>query len=84
MRFREIGGKIKQAREESGLTQLELAARLKCTQSALSNYELGKRKLNLTLLIEIAQMLNKPIDFFTESTAEDKNQESAGLRLPRL
>jgi len=84
VRLREIGGKIKQAREESGLTQLELAARLKCTQSALSNYELGKRKLNLTLLIEIAQMLNKPIDFFTESTAEDRNEENASLRLPRL
>ncbi len=84
MRSREIGERIKQAREEIGLTQLELAARLKCTQSALSNYELGKRKLNLTLLIEVAQILNKPIDFFTESTSEDKNGENAGLRLPRL
>jgi transcriptional regulator with XRE-family HTH domain len=84
MRSREIGERIKQAREEIGLTQLELAARLKCTQSALSNYELGKRKLNLTLLIEVAQILNKPIDFFTESTAEDKSDENAGLRLPRL
>jgi transcriptional regulator with XRE-family HTH domain len=84
MRFREIGGKIKQAREEIGLTQEDLAARLKCTQSALSNYELGKRKLNLTLLIEVAQILNKPIDFFTESVSEDKNEESGGLRLPRL
>jgi transcriptional regulator with XRE-family HTH domain len=84
MRFREIGGKIKQAREESGLTQLELAVRLECTQSALSNYELGKRKLNLNLLIEIAQVLNKPIDYFTESTAEDRDEEIASLRLPRL
>lgn len=83
MRFPEIGERIKQAREESGLSQLELAARLKCTQSALSNYELGKRKLNLNLVIEIAQILNKPIDFFTESIAEDKN-EDGGLRLPRL
>jgi len=84
MRSREIGERIKQAREEIGLTQLELAARMKCTQSALSNYELGKRKLNLTLLIEVAQILNKPIDFFTESTSEDKGGENAGLRLPRL
>ena len=84
MRSREIGERIKQAREEIGLTQLELAARLKCTQSALSNYELGKRKLSLTLLIEVAQILNKPIDFFTESKSEDKSGENAGLRLPRL
>ncbi len=84
MRFREIGERIKRAREEIGLTQQELAVRLKCTQSALSNYELGKRKLDLTLLIEIAQILNKPIDFFTEISSEDKNEQSAGLRLPRL
>jgi len=84
MIFREIGERIKQAREGSGLTQLELAVRLECTQSALSNYELGKRKLNLNLLIEIAQVLNKPIDYFTESTAEDRNEETSSLRLPRL
>jgi transcriptional regulator with XRE-family HTH domain len=35
--YREIGRRIQQGREEMGLTQEELAARLGCTQSALSN-----------------------------------------------
>jgi len=67
MIFREIGKRIQQAREEMGLTQEELAARLGCTQSALSNYELGKRRLYLNMLNEIAVILNKPLDYFTDA-----------------
>jgi transcriptional regulator with XRE-family HTH domain len=65
--FREIGRRIQQAREEMGLTQEELAARLGCTQSALSNYELGKRRLYLNMLNEIAVILNRPLDYFTDT-----------------
>ena len=79
MVFREIGKRIQQAREESGLTQVELAVRLGCTQSALSNYELGKRRLHLNLLNEIAQVLNKPLDYFIESLAEDEKSEVSRL-----
>ncbi len=69
MIFREIGSKIQQAREEMGLTQEELAARLGCTQSALSNYELGKRRLYLNMLNEVAVILNKPLDYFIDTPA---------------
>ena len=69
MVFREIGKRIQLAREEKGLTQEELAVKLGCTQSALSNYELGKRRLYLNLLNEIAQILGKPLDYFIESPA---------------
>jgi len=79
MVFREIGKRIQQAREESGLTQVELAVRLGCTQSALSNYELGKRRLHLNLLNEIARVLNKPLDYFMESLAEDEKGEVSRL-----
>lgn len=82
MLFREIGKKIQQAREERGLTQKELARRLGCTQAALSNYELGKRKLGLDLLNEIAEMLSKPLDYFMQSADQDK-EDTASIRLPR-
>ena len=84
MLFREIGEKIQKAREESGLTQAALASRLGCTQSALSNYELGKRRPHLDLLNEIAQVLNKPLDYFMEPTTKEQDKESVSLRLPRL
>lgn len=65
-----IGERIQQAREELGITQQELAARLGCTQAALSNYELGKRRLYLTNLEKIASVLRKPMSYFTEPVAD--------------
>jgi transcriptional regulator with XRE-family HTH domain len=75
MVFREIGKRIQQAREEDGITQEELAARLGCTQSALSNYELGKRRLYLNLLTQIAQVLNRPLEYFMDTSAEDTDRD---------
>jgi transcriptional regulator with XRE-family HTH domain len=64
MIYEDIGRKIQQAREEAGLTQDELALRLGITQAALSNYELGKRRLHLANLDKIAKELSKPIGYF--------------------
>jgi len=86
MIFREIGRRIQQAREEMGLTQEELAARLGCTQSALSNYELGKRRLYLNMLDEIAAILNKPLDYFTDASvsADDDSPVNHLISDPQL
>jgi transcriptional regulator with XRE-family HTH domain len=85
MVFREIGQRIQVAREEKGWTQEELAVRLGCTQSALSNYELGKRRLYLPLLNQIAQVLGKPLDYFMESpVGNGDDQASALLMDPQL
>jgi transcriptional regulator with XRE-family HTH domain len=62
----EIGRRIQKAREEAGLSQEELASRLGLTQAALSNYELGKRRPNLTNLERLSMLLNKPLLYFLE------------------
>jgi len=67
----DVGMRIQQAREELGITQQELAARLGCTQAALSNYELGKRRLYLANLERIAAALAKPLSYFTEPAADE-------------
>jgi transcriptional regulator with XRE-family HTH domain len=69
MVYRSIGIRIQEARQELGLTQQELASRLGLTQAALSNYELGKRRLYLTNLEQIASVLGKPLSYFTEPAA---------------
>lgn len=61
---------IQKAREEAGLSQEELSSRLGYTQAALSNYELGKRRLYLANIEQIAKELNKPLNYFLEDTAE--------------
>jgi len=68
-----IGARIQQAREELGITQQELATRLDCTQAALSNYELGKRRLYLANLEKIASVLKKPLSYFTESAVDEED-----------
>jgi transcriptional regulator with XRE-family HTH domain len=69
--FKEIGSKIQQAREARGYSQKQLARQVGFSQSALSNYEKGKRRLYLSQLEQIAQALNMPIDFFMESKSSD-------------
>ncbi len=82
---RSIGTKIQEARQELGLTQQELASRLGLTQAALSNYELGKRRLYLTNLEQIASVLGKPLSYFTESAAgtEESDVQSWLYRNPQ-
>jgi transcriptional regulator with XRE-family HTH domain len=69
MIYKDIGKKIQKAREELGLSQDELASRLGYTQAALSNYELGKRRLYLANIEQIARELNKPLSYFLEEPA---------------
>ncbi len=64
MGFKEIGKKIQSARESSRMTQAELAEKLGITQAAMSNYELGKRRLYLHQIQEIAEVLGRGINFF--------------------
>ncbi|MGE5373064.1 MAG: helix-turn-helix domain-containing protein [Solirubrobacterales bacterium] len=73
MQFKEIGLKIQQAREERGLSQDQLARLIGCSQSALSNYEKGKRRLYLSQLELLSQALERPIEYFMQSRLEPEN-----------
>ncbi|MBI4768278.1 MAG: helix-turn-helix transcriptional regulator [Deltaproteobacteria bacterium] len=68
MIYKTIGKKIQKAREEAGLSQEELASRLGYSQAALSNYELGKRRLYLANIEQIARELNKPLSYFLDES----------------
>lgn len=64
MGYKDIGRKIQKAREEAGLNQEELAARIGLSQATLSNYELGKRRLYLAQLEAISRELGRPLQYF--------------------
>lgn len=76
MIYRDIGRRIQKAREESGLSQEELASALGITQSALSNYELGKRRLYLANLEQLANVLGRPLSYFMEEEKQPNDGDS--------
>ena len=78
MSFKHIGLKIQLAREEKGLSQEQLARAMGCSQSALSNYEKGKRRLYLSQLEVLSQILNKPLEYFVESMAQKRPADDIG------
>ncbi|HLV18438.1 MAG TPA: helix-turn-helix transcriptional regulator [Pseudomonas sp.] len=52
---------LKQAREQAGLTQIELAERVGCDQSVISRIESGQRAVTLQRLKHIAKALGVPL-----------------------
>lgn len=59
-----LGKRIKKARLEKRLTQEKFAEILDLSVSFISQVEAGKKKLSLTRLIEVSNILEKPIDYF--------------------
>lgn len=52
---------LRSLREQAGLTQVELATRLKRPQSFVSKYEAGQRRLDLVELKQIAEALGSSV-----------------------
>ncbi len=76
MSLNKLGNRIQTAREEKKMSQEQLAHAIGCSQSALSNYEKGKRRIYLSQLEKLSEVLDKPIDYFMEVL------ESDNLELP--
>ena len=57
-----IGALLKQAREEAGLTQAELAAKLNTKKSAISRIENHAEDIRLSTLVNYAQAIGKHIN----------------------
>ena len=55
------------ARQESGLTQTQIAQQLSKPQSFVSKYERGERRLDFAEFIELAGILGIDIGIFVES-----------------
>jgi len=52
------GEKIRLTRKAAGMTQIDLAKRLKVSQGRISEWEAGKRGLSVERLKRIARVLN--------------------------
>ena len=58
--------RLKKARIEAGLGQIEVAEKLGRTQSYLSKIESGQRRFDVLQLKEFAKIYKKPLDYFVK------------------
>ncbi len=61
---RELAEKLRMARISAGLTQAELAKRIGCARSTISDYERGKTLPDAERLAELASALGLPLGYF--------------------
>lgn len=55
--------KIRDLREDSDLTQSDMAKALNCSQQAYSNYELGQRDIPTDILLALAEFHKTNVDY---------------------
>ena len=64
--YADFVGKLKEARLEAGLRQIDVAKKLKRTQSCVSRVEVGEQRLDILELKKFAELYAKSIDFFVK------------------
>ena len=64
----QIGHKIKTKRRKNGITQADLSKKLSISPSYLNLMESGKRKINLDLLLKVANELNIEVSDISKKT----------------
>jgi transcriptional regulator with XRE-family HTH domain len=55
--FKALGARIAELRKTHGLTQVQLAGTLKLTQQMIASYEIGRRRVPVSLLPALAHAL---------------------------
>jgi transcriptional regulator with XRE-family HTH domain len=62
--------KLKEAREEAGLTQLQVANTLGKNQSFISKCESGERRVDVLELKVFAELYGKSLDYFVGNSPD--------------
>lgn len=68
--YKEIGARIREARDAAGMTMEELGTRIGYTKYAVSKWEAGTRPISIEALKAIAEVLRRPISYFVRTDME--------------
>lgn len=60
--FRALGARIATLRKDQGMTQVQLAERLDITQQMVASYEVGRRRIPVSMLLPLATALSVPVE----------------------
>ncbi len=69
------GARIKQLREEKGLTQIELADKLKISNSTIAMYETNKREPSDDMKLKMCELFDCSLDYLVGRTNIRNPQE---------
>lgn len=70
--FTKVGLKMKELRNERGISQQTIASDIGATVAFVSNIENNKVKINLRMIIYYANMCNVPIDVIIDAGRKNK------------
>jgi transcriptional regulator with XRE-family HTH domain len=79
--MRDIGKNIRNLREQNNLTQEELADQLFVTRQTVSNYEHGKTRPDVDMIMKIADVLNVDANTVFYGISTSKNRKTDFRRL---
>jgi len=77
--FQAVGGRIARLRKDADLTQVQLADSIRIAQQQLASYEVGRRRVPVSLLPGLACALGVSIE---DIIGEDEGRSAAGKRGP--
>lgn len=81
-RYVQIGARIREARELEGLTQLELAEKLRYkSPTAISLIEAGERRIQISDLEMVARVLHRDVSYFINENVGTNSQPSVQIAL---
>jgi transcriptional regulator with XRE-family HTH domain len=80
VRAEELGERLKLAREQSGMTQGQLALAVEYDQRSISQWERGIRKIPAVDIPKFSSVLNVPIAFFFEGQLDPSDIDDELLR----
>ena len=67
--------RLRELREQRGISQLRLAMDLSLNQNSISRYETGEREADYKTLIALADYFHVPVDYLLERTDEPRRLE---------
>jgi transcriptional regulator with XRE-family HTH domain len=65
-RYRQFLNRLREARQQARLTQVQVARKLRRPQSFVSKCESGERRVDVVELAEFARLYRKRLSFFVE------------------
>ncbi|MDZ8068975.1 MAG: helix-turn-helix transcriptional regulator [Nostoc sp. DedQUE08] len=73
IRYKAFLKRLREARQEANLTQVEVANKLNQPQSYVSRCESGERRVDVVELTDFAMIYKKPLDYFVNFTLDNNS-----------